>query len=188
MIFPSIREVIDSLAGKSTKLFASSKDQPIGFQWFGLRQPDYNKPCTCTSSLGSSAPTNCSRCYSTGYLFTDYVVKGYSWMGLLGAEYGASMGLISTQQRNLVFQHNRTVNKFDFILELDQDPDTGTVRQPLRIIKAFRVQDATPIKGDLGRIEFWKCSIEERNIDSGLPGQEGTTFKYLGNRSNGQPE
>lgn len=186
-MLPDIRQVIDSLAGKTTKLFPSNQ-KGIGFQWFGLRQADYTKPCGCGGSLGSTEPTTCSRCLSTGYLFSDYLVKGYGWMGLLGFEYNSKPGLMSTQQRNLVLQFDKTINKFDFVLELDQDPDTGKIRQPLRITRQFKVQDSVPIRGDNAKLEFWKCTVEERNVDSGRPGPEGTTFKYLGNRSNGEPE
>lgn len=185
-MLPDIRQVIDSLAGKSTKLFANSKD--ISFHWLGIRQPDYSKPCDCGGSLGSQEPVLCKRCLSTGYLFTDYLVKGYSWLGILGVEYQSKPGILSTNQKNVVLQFNRKISKFDILLDLDFDPDTGKVRQPFKILKQYKVQDSVPIRGDSSRIEFWRCSVEERNIDDGRPGQEGTTFKYLGNRSNSEPE
>lgn len=185
-MLPDIRQVIDSLAGKSTLLYAS-KDRGVGFQWLGLRQADYSKKCSCEAVMGTSEPIKCLRCLSTGYRFTDYLVKGYMWMGLLGTEVGTKPGLISTQQRNLVVQHNRVISKFDHIIELDQDPDTGKIRQPFSILKYYRVQDSVPIKGDTGRIEFWKCSLEERNVEDGRPGIDGTTYNYWGNRSNSEP-
>lgn len=186
-MLPNLREVIDSLAGKSNKLFPNNR-VPIGFQWYGIRQPDYSKPCSCAASLGSEEPKACNRCLSTGYLFTDYLAKGYSWLGILGVEYSSKPGILSTQQRNIVLQFSKQVSKFDIIVELDQNPDTGEIRQPFKIMRYFKIQDCLPLKGDSAKIEFWKCSIEERNIDSGRPGQEGTTFKYLGNKSNREPE
>ncbi len=185
-MLPDLREVIASLQGKSTPLFPL-KDKGVGFQWFGLRQSDYRKKCSCKGIQGTQDNPRCNRCFSTGYLFTDYLVKGYLWMGVLGVGYNAGPGMISTDQKNVVLQHNRVINKFDHVLELDQDFDTGQIRQPFSIIRQYKVQDSVPIKGDSGRLEFWKCSIEERNIDSGRPGLLGNTYNYGGNRSNDSP-
>ncbi|MCB1712294.1 MAG: hypothetical protein KDH96_07415 [Candidatus Riesia sp.] len=186
-MIPNIREVVDSLLGKSNLLFPNNK-KAIGTQWFGLRQADYTKRCGCTPEEGTSEGSNCSRCFSTGYLFTDYLVKGYMWMGVLGTEFNSIPGVISTQQKNLVIQHDRIVNKFDFVLELDHDPATSKPRQPFQIVKIYRVQDSLPIRGDDSRVEFWKCSIEERNIEDGRPNDLGTGYKYKGNRSNVEPQ
>jgi hypothetical protein len=182
-----LREVIKSLMGETSSLFPNQK-QAIGFQWYGLRQPDYTRKCSCDGTLGTNTNSTCKRCLSTGYLFTDFLIKGYSWMGLLGVEYGTMAGKLSTQQRNLVVKHNRVINKFDFILELAQDSDTGIITQPFKIVRQFKIQDIIPIKGDSGRIEFWKCTIEERNVDDGRPGIEGNTYNYQGNRSNNEPQ
>lgn len=185
MILPDLRHVIDSLLGKRSSLFPSNK--AIGFQWYGLRQADVTKKCSCVN-YGSVASETCTRCYSSGYLFTDFLVKGYAWSGVLGVEFGAKSGQISTNQKNLVLRHDRPINKFDFILELDQNPDTGKILQPFKIIKQYKIQDIFGIKGDNGRIEFWRCNIEERNIENGQAGNIGTDFKYGGNRSNNEPQ
>jgi len=186
MIFPDLREVIKSLAGESN-LFAPNKNREMGFQWLGLRQSDYSRKCVCQGILGTSDSPICSRCMSTGYLFTDLIVKGYTWMGVLGSAFGAAPGLISTQQRNVVVKHDRPISKFDFILELEQHPDTNQLVLPLRIHRYFQVQDALPIKGDDSKVEFWKVSLEERNIKDGRPGKQDTSFTYGGNRSNQEP-
>ena len=186
-MLPVLREVINSLSGRTNKLFPNNK-QPIGFQWFGLRQPDFSKKCGCSPMEGTSENHTCRRCLSSGYVFTDYLVKGYFWMGVLGTEYGASPGVIATQQKNLVIEFNRPINKFDFVLELDQEPTSGKIRQPFKIMKLYKVQDSLPLKGDSAKIEFWKCSVEERNVDDGRPATGGTGFTYKGNRSNNEPE
>lgn len=186
-MFIDLRDVIKSLAGEATDPFSPTKNS-VGFRWYGLRQPDYSKKCSCAGLQGVSTNPTCTRCLSTGYLFTDYLVKGYSWMGILGVEYGTLAGKINTQVRNLVVKHNRTINKFDYVLDLDFDPETGKVRQPFTILKQFKVQDSMPIAGDEGRIEFWKCIIEVRNVDDGRPGPDGTTYTYQGNRSNNEPQ
>tara|TARA_R110002074_G_scaffold402324_1_gene607030 strand:+ start:69398 stop:69958 length:561 start_codon:yes stop_codon:yes gene_type:complete len=186
-MLPDLREVIESLAGRSNKLFPNGKEA-IGFQWLGLRQPDFSKKCGCTPIEGTSENHTCTRCLNTGYLFTDYLVKGYFWMGVLGSEFGASPGILSTQQKNLVIEHDRPVSKFDFVLELDKDPETGVPRQPFSIMRYNRVQDSIGLKGDSAKTEFWKCVLEERNVEDGRPQSGGTTFKYQGNRSNNEPQ
>jgi hypothetical protein len=186
---PNLREVLKSLSGESN-LFAPHNKVAIGFQWLGLRQVDYNKKCSCwfNTTGGSRDVPGCSRCMLTGYLYTDYLVKGYLWMGILGSEFGTPPGIISTQQKNIVVKHNRVINKFDFILELNQDIDSGQIKQPFKITKYNRIQDVVPVKGDSGRIEFWKGMVEERNIEDGTASNTGTGFKYKGNRSINEPK
>lgn len=160
------------------------------FQWFGLRQIDYNSRCSCfgvTNPDGIPARESCRRCFRSGYLFVDYLIKGYMWISTLGFEFKTKVGEISTQRTNLILQHNRAVNKFDYILVLDKNPDTGVLRQPLSVMRTYQVQDSVPLIGKQDRIEFYKCSLEERNLDDGRPGDGGTQYNYKGNRSNAEP-
>jgi hypothetical protein len=158
-----------------------------GFQWFGLRQLDYSKPCACKMA-DSTVDADCKRCFRLGYLFTDYIVKGYMWISALGIEFRTSAGDISTQRKNLVIKHDRPVNKFDRVLMLDIDSETGKLRQPFRIVREFSVQDVLALTGKGGRVEFWKCSIEERTLDDGRYSAQGVEFEYKGNRSNAEPK
>lgn len=155
------------------------------YNWFGLRQPDYTKRCNCyVANDGISSPNKaCSRCFGIGYVFTDYLVRGYAWLGMLGYEFPSGPGLVSTEGLNLVVQHNKTVNKFDIVLQLDQDPNGPTLRTPFRIDRQFIVQDVLALRSDDARIEFYRCRLEERNISSYRPGEEGTNIIYKGNRS-----
>jgi hypothetical protein len=158
-----------------------------GFQWFGLRQLDYSKPCSCKLST-DTRPANCNRCFRLGYSFTDFIVKGYMWISALGIEFRTSTGDISTQRKNLVLKHDRPVNKFDRVLLLDIDTETGRLRQPLKIVREFSVQDVLALTGKNGRVEFWRCSIEERALDDGRFADQGVEFDYKGNRSNAEPQ
>ena len=155
----------------------------LGFKWIALRQADYDTPCLCTQSEeGYSHPTSdCSRCLGTGYLFTDFLTRAYIWGGFFaGTEFPSEVGRISTQGRNAVLEHDRPVNKFDQILELDLDPEDGKIRQPIRVIRAFTIVDAEAKIGKNSRVEFWKCILEERTLDDDKPGQKGTGFTYKG--------
>lgn len=178
-MIPDLREVLKSLTGEQNKFIPSK--QIIGFQWLGLRKTDYSKKCSCWNKATKDAPPGCKRCMLSGYLFTDFLVKGYVWMGVLGAEFGTPPGILSTQQKNVVIKYDKILNKFDYILELAQDINTGRVSQPFNILKYNRVQDALPIKGDSGRVEFWKGIIEERQIESGRLSDVGNISDFKSN-------
>ncbi len=156
------------------------------FHWYGLRQLDYTQPCAC-KTLPDEQKLKCVRCFRTGYLFTDFLVKGYKWISTLGFEFRTSAGDISTQRKNFILKHDRPINKFDHVLELDSEPDTGKIRQPFKIVKTFTVQDSYAVYGKNGVTEYYRCSIEERNIDDGLFNEVGAYYSYKGNRSNVEP-
>lgn len=160
------------------------------YNWYGLRQPDYSKKCGCSvlNKDGVSTPSiNCKRCLSTGYVFTDYLIKAYSWLGVLGFEFPTGPGLISTKSKQIVIQSDRVINKFDIILELDQEKDGPSIKTPFKILKAYIIQDCDPMRLDNARIEYWRCNLEERNISDYRAGEEGTGYTYKGNRSANDP-
>jgi len=160
------------------------------YQWFGLRQADYSKKCSCTaiSRQGTNLPDrSCKRCLGMGFKFTDYLVRGYHWIGAPGVEFPGGPGLVITQTKQMVIQHDRTVNRFDFLLILDQEKDGPTLKTPFKIMRQFCIQDVIPLRADNARIEFWKCFLEERTVNDYRPGEEGTNFTYKGNRSNNAP-
>lgn len=156
------------------------------FQWYVIRHIDYSRPCSCTLTPADKIKLNqpCSRCLRFGYIFTDYLAKGYMWKGSLGFEFKTDLGVISTQSNNFIVRHNRPINKFDQVIIVDMDPSTGVIRQPVKMRRVFLVQDTLPLYGRDGRIEFFKTTLEERNIDDYKSGQIGTYFSYKGNRSN----
>lgn len=190
--FLDLREELENLSKIKvdlSNLFDETMNEMLenGFRWFGLRQIDYSKPCSCKSET-TDVKTSCTRCFRIGYTFTDFIVKGYMWLSTLGFEFRTAAGDISTQRKNLVLKHDRPVNKFDRILLLDFDHETGELRQPFVISREFVVQDSISLVGKSGRVEFWRCSIEERNIDDGRAGVQGADYTYEGNRSNREPQ
>lgn len=150
----------------------------VGFTWMGLRQADYSK-----RSVDSGSGTGGSRTLKTGYTFTDFLVKAFTWQANLGVKFESGVGYLSTQGKNFVVQHDRPINKFDLILELNTDPNTGELRQPFSIIRVFEIQDVMPLIGDGSRTEFWKCNIEERNLDDALAYQPGQANISNNNRN-----
>lgn len=157
-----------------------------GFSWVGLRQADYSKRSADIidqdSGTTNSSVQGGNRTTSTGYTFTDFLVKIFTWEATLGVKFDSGMGWLSTQTKNIVLEHNRPVNKFDLLLELDTDSNTGEPRQPFRIMRVFEIQDVHPLIGDGSRVEFYKCSIEERNLTDNRAYQPGQSNVYRSNR------
>lgn len=160
------------------------------YSWFGLRQANHSKKCSCVSdvSKGYTGPSkSCTRCLGSGFKFTDYLVKGYKWLGVLGFEYPSGPGLVATQTNNLILEWSRPVNKGDMILVLDQEPSSSKLITPFKILRQYVIQDSMPLRLDDAKIEFWRCQLEERTVTNNRPGEEGTNFSYKGNRSNDDP-
>ena len=147
-----------------------------GFSWMVLRRIDRTTDCSCKVEETISTE-NCGKCLGLGHPFADRLVKGYMWMGLFGFEFNATPGVLSTQRRNVVLEYTRPVNKFDQILSLSLNPDTGEPNQPFRIQRLFSVQDSIPVRGKGGRVEFWKAVVEERSLSDGRGGEDGTGYK-----------
>jgi hypothetical protein len=91
-------------------------------------------------------------------------------------------GLISTAVKNLVVEYNRPVKKFDQVLEITLDEDTGEAEQPFEVVRAYLLSDVTPMRGRHGRIEFWSAVAEERTLTDDTGGEIGTGYKYRSNR------
>lgn len=181
-----LREIIDSQELAKGVLGEDMRDsiEILGeehFSWLGLRQADRTKACTCVKDTGTPRKA-CSHCLGTGFGYTDYLVKGYTWLSTDGAEFVSAAGRISTQTRNAVVKHTRALRKFDQILVLALDPDTGETTQPFQITRTFLVQDTLALKASGGRTEFWRCSLVERSFSNDKPGEPGTTYKHTSNR------
>lgn len=155
--------------------------ETFGFRWLGHRSANYDRKCSCLSQVeeGYAEPNpSCGRCLGTGFLFTDFLIKGLLWKSFFsGTEFFAGPGRISTQGRNLITAHDTPIKKFDVIHTLDLDPDTAQPRQPFKITGSFIVIDSFSFVGD-DKIEYWKSSLEERTISDSRPGPEGTKIKY----------
>jgi hypothetical protein len=150
------------------------------FSWMGLRVADRSLKCECTRQPG--ATQGCKRCLGTGFGYVDQLAKGYTWVSNEATEFYTKAGRISTQVRHLVLSYDRPIKKFDQVLILDLDPDTGQPIQPYSIRRSFTVSDATTIRGSRGRLTFWKCTLEEQTFSDNTPGEKGTGYTLRSNR------
>ncbi|RMH18624.1 MAG: hypothetical protein D6698_06745 [Gammaproteobacteria bacterium] len=140
------------------------------YRWVGLRQANRNQKC----DHKGDAP--CPRCLNTGFVFTDFLVKAYLWISTPGVEFYSEAGRISTFRVRCVVQHDRPVNKYDMILELAADHDTGIPTQPFSIIRTYVVADSFGIRGREGKVLYWAVYLEERTTQDGKPGPRGTQY------------
>ena len=100
----------------------------------------------------------------TGHLFVDKLVKIQRARSLPGIDLATQIGKVNTSSVTFVMENGSKPKNSDWILELDLDEDTGAPRQPISIIRTFKIQDAFPARGENSRIEFWYCHSEERNF------------------------
>lgn len=143
----------------------------LGFAWVSLRSVDLSKRCTeCTRTIEPQYDTpspSCTKCMGTGYLFVDKLIKSFRIRYISGTQISTEIGATSTDSNRYFIQHNERPKNTDFIMELDLDESTRLPRQPFRIRRAFKIQDAEPLRGTNGRIEYWSCMTEERSYDLG---------------------
>ena len=151
------------------------------FAWLGLRKANRSIKCYCTENPDVSQG-NCSQCLGTGFGFTDRLISGYFWMATQGKAFMTEAGRIATQTRNLILQYDYPLVKFDQVLLLDVDPDTGEPTQPFKIMRRFLIQDAIAMRDGDGRLQFWKCEAEERSFSDDQGGEPGTDYHHISNR------
>ncbi len=142
------------------------------FRWFALRKPDLSKKCTCAGN------SRCKRCFDTGYLFSDELVKVYTWAAVFGVEFQTKAGSISTQTKNFVIEYSRDLSKQDYLLELDIDMVSGEPIQPFKIMRAYKLADYAIITARDNKPAYWMANAEEREFSDGKPPTDGTGYEH----------
>jgi hypothetical protein len=153
----------------------------VGFSWVALRAVDLSTPCTeCKKALGDHydqvSPT-CTSCMGIGYLYIDKIVKGFRYMSSPGFDFRSNIGTLNTETQVYILEHDKAPKETDYILELDLDEATGSPIQPFKARKSFKIQSTFGARGDKGRIELWRCFVEERNLEN--LGKDITNKGYL---------
>jgi len=142
-----------------------------GFRWVALRSAQLDQACTrCINKISPQydSPTGvCLKCLNTGHLFADKLVKAYSYLPAAGRDFLSDIGIINTETVVYIFEHGSKPKTGDIVCELDLNEATGTPRQPFSIRRMFTIQDSKEMRGDDGRIEFYKTYCEELNLDKG---------------------
>lgn len=136
-----------------------------------LRSAKLDIRCTeCLKNIGGETEgpnPSCRFCLGTGYPYVDKLVQGYRYLATPGFDFRAQIGIVNTETNVFIVKYDKQPKSTDLIAELVLDETTGNPRQPFKISKMFKIQDAFPLRGDDGRIEFWRCFVEERNFDVG---------------------
>ena len=148
-----------------------------GFRWVALRSADLTKQCMeCARSVNDSYDQPnpyCSSCLGTGFGYVDKLVKGYRYLSTPGFDFRTQLGIVNTESQVYILEHDTYPKEVDLILELEQDElkKPPTPRQPFVVMSVFKIQHAFPVRGSGGgRIEFWRCFVEERNFSRGKKG------------------
>lgn len=143
----------------------------MGFRWVALRSVDLTIPCAeCKRKVADNYDqpySGCKTCLGIGYSYVDKLVKGYRYMASPGIDTKSNIGTLNIQSQNYVVQYNAVPKNVDWILELELDEKTMIPRQPFVITSAFKIDDAHPLRGIDGKIEYWKCRVTEKNTHLG---------------------
>jgi hypothetical protein len=149
------------------KEISTLKDS-AGFFWLALRSVVLTEPCIeCSKAVGGNYDQpnpSCTTCLGIGYTWIDKIVKGFTYQFAPGFDFRSELGVINTQSRVYILEHDTFPKNKDYILELDLNEKTGKPKQPFKINRSFKVQGAFPHRGEEGRIEHWRCFTEERNF------------------------
>jgi len=141
----------------------------VGFSWVALRSVNLNLPCVeCTKVIDGNFDQpnpDCPNCLGIGYAWVDKIIKGFRVQYAPGFDFKSNLGIINTQSQVYILRYDNMPKNIDYILELDLHENTGEPKQPFKIKRNFKIQSAFPQRGDRGRIEFWRCFVEERNFD-----------------------
>lgn len=148
------------------------------FTWVALRTPDLSKKCSCGGKGIKDTLPGCKRCFDTGYLFYDCLVKCYGWPAVLGVEFFTPAGKLATQNKNYIIESDRIITTESYILELDIDKATGKPLQPFKIERAYKVQDYALIKARDDKPAFWKVTAEQRSISNNITPTAGTDYDH----------
>ena len=142
----------------------------VGFSWVALRSVDLTLPCKeCKKPIGDQydqPSLTCTSCMGTGYLYIDKIVKGFRYMSSPGFDFRSNIGTLNTETQVYILEHDKMPKETDYILELNKNETTGVPAQPFQVTKAFKIQNAFAARGDNGRIEMWRCFVEERNLEN----------------------
>lgn len=136
-----------------------------------LRSAQLDQKCPeCAKRSGEqyvAVSATCMACLNTGHLFIDKLLSVYSYKASSGYERLAEIGVITADAMIYIVQGGHHPKEGDKICELDLDEDTGEPKQPFRIRRIFNIQNAKELRGEDGRIEYFKLYCEEYNLDRG---------------------
>jgi len=139
-----------------------------GFRWIALRVADLSKRCTeCMKQIPANydqPSPYCKSCLGIGYSFSDKLVKGFRYLGAPGFDFKMNIGIINTQTQIYILEYNKEPKSTDLIFELLLDESNQNPVQPFQITSVYKIQNSFPLRGDNGRIEFWRCFVEEKNL------------------------
>jgi len=145
--------------------------EAVGFYWVALRTASLSQRCTeCLKSIGAETEgpnPDCITCLGSGYPFVDKVTQGFRYLSTPGFDFATQIGNVNTEAEVFIIEHDKQPKSTDYIVELELNEVTGAPIQPFKITRVFKIQGAFPLRGDKGRIEFWRCFVEERNFTRG---------------------
>jgi hypothetical protein len=119
-----------------------------------IRRVDKTQRCSCWDYLKQEADRTCGECSGSGWLTYDIIRKSLK-KKYIGKEETQEYGQIEFDSTLFFFEHNVALSEEDSIIEVETD-DCGVIASPVRILKRHSIKDVEPLKGNNGRVEFYK--------------------------------
>lgn len=124
--------------------------------------------CSCRGSVAGESPKNvghrCRFCDGEGFLWDDTRVIGYlSWeFPQENISEGKEYGRWSPESPLLYLEYYHVINLNDIIIEPVKDAE-GVVLSPIQIKKRFNILSIHELRGDYGRIEYFRLRLGEKH-------------------------
>jgi len=165
-----LRQEMDStLYGSATEI---AKGRPVVLRRMRHTAAGLLIPCACTSSLTGEPDrdTKCKYCWGERFLWDE------EWITVYKMSVSSQEGFTRKPQANepgvsitpLVFfylEYTVEPTIFDKIVEMKLDIE-GAVVVPITREAVFQIATAEDFRSDNGRVEYWRCAVNEESVRS----------------------
>jgi hypothetical protein len=150
---------------QQNKIFAGRK-QNIDYY---VPNQGYLIVCDCVDKITQEPDLDswCPSCSGEGYLWDEVIIDGYKAL-LRGTETLIGPGLSNIPLTVFYLRSHILITKADKLVELWLDEE-GKIMRPRRRKAIYRISEATDLRADFGRIEYWRvdCSQEQYKFLNG---------------------
>ena len=147
------------LRAELRELFYGTSSQPgMSFDVI-VRNVDKTQRCPCWDPIKEEADQNCKRCSGNGWLIYDKVYKTVK-RKYIGKEEVDPAGQYEYDTSLFFFEHDAVLSEEGSLIEVVTD-DMGNMASPVKYIKRHTIKDVEPLRGNHGRVEFYKLFVSK---------------------------
>lgn len=153
-------------------VYEIAKGRPVVLRRMRLTPAGQLIPCACTDPLTGEPDrdTKCAYCFGERFLWDEVWITAYKM------EVSSQEGFARKPQPNepgvsitplVFFYMDYTVqpSKYDKIVEMKLDIE-GNIVVPITREAIFQIATAEDFRSDNGRVEYWRCAVNEESVRS----------------------